>query len=1050
MEEKYAIGIDFGTTYSCTGVWTNGGVVIIPNGIGERTTPSVIIFESKTKIYVGEETLNHLSKKNTVKIYEIKRLIGKKYDEIKDLIDYFSFQIEKEKNTENILIKITLDNGEILEFYPEILVGCIFKRLISNAELFLNQKITDIVITVPADFTDLQRHAIKYAAQLNPGIKVHQIINEPSAAALAACFLSLNKIRKNPILNFDKNNKNINNSLLVSESNIMNINNSNNININSTNNININNSNNVNINNSNNRISLIDEKDNSLNAPGFINNNLINDDNFDTKHILVFDFGGGTYDVSLIEIEGTFLETISSAGDQRLGGGDLDNKLMEFCLDNFSENIKIDKNIIKQNYKSIQRLKIACEQTKKILSLTNDDKIYIEDFYKEESLNIVITRAKFEELCKEYFDKLIPPLDTVISDAKKKVINKFDEIILVGGSSKIPKIKEILSEKFPNIPLNDSFNPDEAVAYGAALFCEKLVRNNNEFLKDFDYFDATQHSYGIEIEDGIMEILIPRGSKYPMSVTKFYHNYYNDQISFDIKVYEGENKYCKDNKFLAKFTLENLPKMKKGELICEVKFSINIDQIIKVDAYVGNDISRGIIISNDNPFTHRKKVTLIDIDPIDTNLNEKEKKFKSNIIEYMKNINEMSNDEEKYILIKNYNNAIIEYMVFLSDKFSDFESEKYIRLVETLFKSYTNLYTSNIHKKINDEDKKEIDLNIKKYLTIINLKNPFRLKQLLKIFQDITLDVSNIFYSASIFSMDLLNNKADLFFELKIKKPFSIAKNLYEESLSIAESYFKDIKILNLLPHDLKMKFQELKEKSEKNIKIISIYYFKELENTINTGNLFSNTSLDYDNLCLLSFNFAQCIKKINSIENIYNNKELLEAKSICLANIVKIEFLMKKRRLSLQNLLDHANESINLVDNNLGNKYIKKNWYNEIVQLKKDIEKYLESNKKDSMMESEKMRQELNEKFYCGDEEFIKFLLYKYHYPGFDPNKNNINFIEEFQKNRRSFLKKLISLYRGYDNRSTPLGPRSSNNDLTQQKEIILEYLTNLLNSIT
>ena len=363
MEEKHIIGIDFGTTYSCIGAWTNGGVVIIPNSIGERTTPSVVIFDNKNKVYVGEETLNHLSKKNAVKIYEIKRLIGKKYDEIKDLINYFPFKVERQKNGVYPIIKIAFDNGETAEYSPESIASLIFKKLISNAEIFLNHKINDIIISVPADFSNNQRQAIKFAAESIPGIKILQIINEPSAAALAAGFFSLNKIKnivlsdsakKNNCLNsapYPIINKGINNEFNIRE---------------------------------------------SYYDLSFISNNIINNNNNEENYFLVFDLGGGTYDVSLIEINEYILETCATAGIQMLGGGDFDYKLMEYCLDIFSRNINIDKAIIKENYKSMQRLKIACEQTKKILSTKMEDKIYIEDFYKEESLNVLITRAKFE------------------------------------------------------------------------------------------------------------------------------------------------------------------------------------------------------------------------------------------------------------------------------------------------------------------------------------------------------------------------------------------------------------------------------------------------------------------------------------------------------------------------------------------------------------------------------------------------------------------------------------------------------------------------------
>ena len=511
-------------------------------------------------------------KKIQLKIYEIKRIIGKKYDEIKDLINYFPFKIEKEENGDYPIIKISFDNGETAEYSPESIVSLILKKLISNAEKFLNNKINDIIITVPADFSNNQRQAIKIAAESIPGIKILQIINEPSAAALAAGFFSYNKIKNCVLLDCDKNN-----SLYSAPEPIINKEIYNDINI----------------------------KESYLDL-SFISNNIIKNDN-EENYFLVFDLGGGTYDVSLIEINDCILETCATAGIQMLGGGDFDNKLMEYCLDIFSSSINIDKNKIKENYKLMQRLKIACERTKKILSSKTEDIIYIEDFYNEEALNVLVTRAKFENLCKEYFDKLIPPIDRVIHDAKIS-INKIKEIILVGGSSKIPKIKQILSEKFKNIPINDSINPDEAVAYGATLFCEKLVRSNNELLKNFDYIDSTQHSYGIEVENGMMEIILPRGSKYPTSVTKYFHNYYDDQITFDIKVYEGENEYCKDNEFLGKFSLKNLPKMKKGELICSVVFGIDINQILKVNGYIAvNGERNGIIITNDNQFENKKK-----------------------------------------------------------------------------------------------------------------------------------------------------------------------------------------------------------------------------------------------------------------------------------------------------------------------------------------------------------------------------------------------------------------------------------------------------------
>ena len=1013
MEEEHIIGIDFGTTYSCVGVWANGGVIIIPNELSERTTPSVVIFENKNEVYVCEETYNHLSKKKSVKIYEIKRLLGKKYSEIEQLKKYFPFTIEKDKDGDNPIIKIEFEDGEIGEYTPEYISSLILKKLILNAELFLNKKITDIVITVPADFSDNQRHAIKFSAESIPGIKVRQLINEPSAAALAAGFFSL-KIKKNTIFNYDEKK----NYLLGECPHPMEINDKN---------------------------SVIDLNDNCLNFSLILTDTKGKENEDEKKYILVFDLGGGTYDVSLIEKDEAMFETIATAGEQMLGGGDFDNILIEYCLDNFSNNIKIDKNIIKEDYKAIQRLKIACEQTKKTLSFKLEDKIYIEDFYKEESLSISIKREKFEDLCKELFDKISQPLDRVIEDAKKKKVNKIDEIILVGGSSKIPKIKNILSGKFKNIPINDSINPDEAVAYGAALFCEKLKGNNNELLEDFDYYDTTQHSYGIEVENGLMDIIIPRGSNYPTNVIRYFHNYFDYQTTFEIKVYEGEDKLCKNNILLGSFTLENLPGRPKGELICTVNFTIDMNQILRVNAYVGDEIKNGIIISSDNQFINKTKIIFEDINKIETNLNEKEKQIKLNITNYTNNFNKMKNNEEKFTIIKNYNEAVISYLTFLEEKCGDIESEKYLYLVEKLFKSYNYLYSTNLYEKLSADDKIIIENNVQKYIKIVGLKNPFKLKQLIMIFENIKRERSEIFYSSSILCMEVLFQKAEKIFNIEKKNGSLIAKNFYEECLSIANTIFKDDKTLALIQNNLKLKYEEIKEKCGINIIIIFVKFFDELQNTQETGELFSNYDIDYDNLCLLSFNFSQCLKKINTIKNLNKYMNLLEMKSICLANIVKIEYLMKKRRLTLKNLLQYAEESISIVDSYLEENYKELDWYKEIVDIKEKIKNEINENSKtpEGEIEIESMRKEFNEKYYCGEEEFLKFLLDKYPYKGY--NKND-NIIQEYKKDKKKCIKKLLSKYKKYDSRSTLLSDKSLSN-LTQKKEIILEYITNILN---
>ena len=1009
--EHYRVALDFGTTYSCIGVWKDGGVEIIPNGLGERTTPSVVIFESPEKVYVGEETLNHLSKKNSVKIYEIKRLIGKRYNEIEDLIKYFAFTIIEDDNGERPLIKITFENGESQEYTPEFIASLIIKKLINNANSYLKQIVSEIIITVPADFSDSQRNGIKFAAE-STGITVGKIINEPSAAVLS--YGLPNELLQKWLFPFNKNF-----SLLIEDDK------------------------------KDDKKGIYHPMEEAENIYNMENENLLKfslQTSFmkNDKLIIVFDLGGGTYDVSLIEVSNLNFETRATAGDQFLGGGDFDNKIMEYCLENFCYKTNISKEEIENNYKCMQRLKIACERSKIILSIREEDTIYIEDFYKDETLNCPITRAKFEDLCKDCFVKLIPPLDRVLSDTKKQSTD-IDEIILVGGSSKIPKVKEILKQKFPNVKINESINPDEAVAFGATIFCESIFRNSGKFLEDFSYSDSTQNSYGVELEDGTMGVIIKRGSQYPTSSTKYYYNAYDDQYNFNIRVFEGENEYVRDNTFLQEFILEGIPKKKKGELVIEVTFEIDVNQILSATAIVGEGNAkkkvkiekRKDLFSNQDMNLQLGKISLIG-----DNLSKEEKKIKIEIFEYSQNFKTMSRDQDKFKLILNYNNSLISYLKFLEEKCSDIESEKYLFLIEKLFKSYSYFFKTQLNAMVDFNEKINIKNNIEIYLSKIHRKNPFRLKQLLAHFKGIKINNSDIFYTSSIFSMKLLKNLAEEYFSKKQRNSLQIARNIYEECLLIGKSISHDIYIID---NELMREYNEIKGECEDKIKIISVDSQSEIENTKQTGKLFSNDkNLDYDNLCLLSFNLSKHLKELNAIDDLNDNKLALEAKSICLANIVKIELMKNKGNINLQHLYDYSKESISIAEK-LGIICTGQEWYKEIIDLHDQIKKKLSySMPAPSILDKEKMEQELKENLNNGIENFLRFLLINYPYEGCQFSED---MIEEYKNNKRNFLKQLK---KKYNNSKIIQSSLNGSNDFNQKKEIIITYLNNCINSIS
>ena len=347
LEEEYAIGLDLGTTFSCIGVYRKGGVEIIPNRNGEKTTPSVVIIND-SNILVGEETTDFLVKNYDSCIYEVKRLIGRKFDdeEVQKEISKLPFKIIKGIQENSADIEVTV-KGKKVTYSPVEISSFIIKKMVKNAEVYLKKKINKLVITVPAYFNDSQRKLTKQAAEL-VGLKVIRVINEPTAAALS--------------YGFDKK------------------------------------------------------------------------QNFNEK-ILVFDLGGGTFDVSILALTKEIdnqnklsFKVLGTSGDTQLGGEDFDNVLVNFFLKKRKENEKE----IRQDKKALKRLKVACENIKKILSISTSTTLRINNLFNNQDLNEVITRDNFEESCKDLFKKINDSLDEALikSEIKKSEIH---EIILVGG-----------------------------------------------------------------------------------------------------------------------------------------------------------------------------------------------------------------------------------------------------------------------------------------------------------------------------------------------------------------------------------------------------------------------------------------------------------------------------------------------------------------------------------------------------------------------------------------------------------------------------------------
>jgi molecular chaperone DnaK len=539
------IGIDLGTTNSVVAIMEGKEPKVIANEEGGRLTPSVVGFDEKGEVLVGQIARRQAITNPENTVYSIKRFMGRKHGEVGEESKRVPYKV------------IAAPNGDVAveirgkRHSPQEISAKVLGKLKRAAEEYLGEKVSEAVITVPAYFNDAQRQATKDAGRI-AGLEVKRIVNEPTAAALA--------------YGLDKGKDHL---------------------------------------------------------------------------IAVYDFGGGTFDISILEVGEKVVEVVSTNGDTHLGGDDIDQRIIDWLIAEFKREQGID---VSRDKMVLQRLKEAAEKAKIELSTVMESDINLPFLTADQTgpkhLQIKLSRSKLEQMIGDLVQRSLEPTKKALADAGKKV-EDIGEIVLVGGSTRIPMVQKLVRDFFKKEP-HKGVNPDEVVALGAAVQAGVLSGE----VKDILLLDVTPLTLGIETLGGVMTPMIPRNTTIPTKKTEVFSTAADGQTTVEVVVTQGERQMARDNKILGRFHLDGIPPSPRGMPQIEVTFDIDANGIVNVSAKdKGTSKEQKITISGSSGLTEAEIQKMVK----DAEAHEAEDKARKETIEARNHLDSAVYQAEKLL-----------------------------------------------------------------------------------------------------------------------------------------------------------------------------------------------------------------------------------------------------------------------------------------------------------------------------------------------------------------------------------------------------------------